>query len=113
MKNIKNLEDATQKMYETITMNLKSWPSYLFQELRPHFQSPYLQPPPIQHSPYYVDQGELEDFTHEEEFLHDTPNLVDQQDEIAPEQEEDELNTEEEGNVEPQTQESDKNIDID
>ena len=112
---IKNLEDATQKMYETITMNLTSWPSYLFQELRPHFQSPYLQPPPIQHSPYYVDQGELENFTHEEEFLHDTTNLVgvDQQEEIAPVQEEDELNTEEERNVEPQTQESDKTFDID
>ena len=96
-------------------MNLKSWPSYLFQELRPHFQSPYLQPPPIQHSPYYVDQGELEDFTHEEEFLHDNPNLVgvDQQEEIAPEQEGDEPDTEEEGNVEPQPQESDKDIDID
>ena len=38
---------------------------------------------------------------------------MDQQEEIAPEREEDEVNTEEEGNVEPQPQESDKNIDID
>ena len=51
-----------------------------------------------------MDQGELEDFTHEEEFLHDTTNLVgvDQQEEIAPVQGGDEPDTEGEGNVEPQ-----------
>ena len=101
-------------MYETITTNLTDYPSYLCQELMPHFQNQYLQPPPIQHRPYYEDQAELENFAHQDEFLHNTNNLVEvDQEETSPVQEEDELNTEEESDVETQTQESDKTFDID
>ena len=111
---IKNLEDSVQKLCETIATNLPDSPAYLFQELMPHFQNLYLQPPPVQHNTYYEDHSELENFTSHDEFLHntDSPVEVDQED-TFPVQEEDELNIEEESDVETQTLGSDKALDID